>query len=413
MGASMSETARGQRTVTQPGSCPRCKTGLPRSVGHCPYCGQANPTVLRFTPPLPVETPAPSPSEAAPLFMNAAYSTLAPLTDAFAANWAGAMKFVSSGLLQEWLQHSRDTETAVSFVKQTLGDATLKDDERLLRILARFSKSSAPIWWGTTLDATHLREMSAPGMNHANTVLSDIFSRKLLGTFGRISGKGDYERIEAEWSANFDDASRLWRAVCGTGISASRRPSEMWLLAASLHAVLSENFHRELDTRAKLCRSGDIQAQPGLGVLDGTRGASLVMWSLADAQLDLPKQGGAPKPQPAPEETSATSLAQSDERKNILIVYGLYLSAWLLFGIPAVVGVAMSYSKRDKVRGTVWESHGANQTTTFWIALAVFVISAMISASGLAAVIRLGGLGYCGYRCVRGLLKALENHPYE
>jgi uncharacterized membrane protein len=64
-----------------------------------------------------------------------------------------------------------------------------------------------------------------------------------------------------------------------------------------------------------------------------------------------------------------------------------------VFGIPSIVGVIMNYARRDATRGTYLESHFRWQIRTFWYALLVWIIVAVVSAP----LILLLGLGFATY----------------
>ncbi len=38
-------------------------------------------------------------------------------------------------------------------------------------------------------------------------------------------------------------------------------------------------------------------------------------------------------------------------------------------------GVILAYIKRDDARGTIWESHFANQIETFWVSLVIGIVA--------------------------------------
>ena len=68
---------------------------------------------------------------------------------------------------------------------------------------------------------------------------------------------------------------------------------------------------------------------------------------------------------------AAPTADEADTRLMAIIVYGLYLFGWPCLHLPTIVGLIMAYVKRDDARGTIWESHFANQIETFWISLVI------------------------------------------
>lgn len=95
-----------------------------------------------------------------------------------------------------------------------------------------------------------------------------------------------------------------------------------------------------------------------------------------------------------------------------IIVYGLYLVGWPCLHLPTVGGLILAYIKRDDARGTIWESHFANQIETFWIALVVGIVAVPLCFFVIGIPILVGVIVWFLYRTIKGLLRAVENEPY-
>jgi uncharacterized membrane protein len=109
---------------------------------------------------------------------------------------------------------------------------------------------------------------------------------------------------------------------------------------------------------------------------------------------------------------AAPAADQSDTRLMAIIVYGLYLAGWPFLHLPTVAGVIMAYVKRDDARGTIWESHFANQIETFWISLVIGIVAIPLCFVFIGIPILVGVFVWFLYRSIKGLIRAVENKPY-
>jgi uncharacterized membrane protein len=102
-----------------------------------------------------------------------------------------------------------------------------------------------------------------------------------------------------------------------------------------------------------------------------------------------------------------------DERLLVIVVYGLYLAAFVSCGLAGIAGVIVAYIKRDEARGTLWESHFDNQINAFWGWFILFLagIPALI-IFGLGVLIIGFAFLWLLYRTLKGLLLAIENRPF-
>jgi len=134
--------------------------------------------------------------------------------------------------------------------------------------------------------------------------------------------------------------------------------------------------------------------------------------------------------------TTVTTIDSSGEAsltRTLHIVYalhalGLALGAFgaatvvgsFLFGWPSIIAVIVSYIYRGDARGTWLESHFTWAIRTFWIALAIAAVVALVSAPlvlllGLGVITWIVGLGLLGvwaiYRVARGWLRLNSRQP--
>lgn len=112
-------------------------------------------------------------------------------------------------------------------------------------------------------------------------------------------------------------------------------------------------------------------------------------------------------PGPAP-----AVIPQNDTRILAIIVYGLYLVGWPCLHLPTVAGLILAYIKRGEVRGTIWESHFANQIETFWVSLVLFIVAIPLCFVVIGVPILIGTVIWFLYRTIKGLVRAIENQPY-
>jgi uncharacterized membrane protein len=91
-----------------------------------------------------------------------------------------------------------------------------------------------------------------------------------------------------------------------------------------------------------------------------------------------------------------------------------------LFGWPSIIAVIVSYIYRDDARGSWLESHFAWAIRTFWTALAIAAVVALVSAPlvlllGFGLVTWIIGMGALGvwaiYRIARGWLRLNAHEP--
>ena len=108
----------------------------------------------------------------------------------------------------------------------------------------------------------------------------------------------------------------------------------------------------------------------------------------------------------------AAPAAQADHRMLAIIGYLLYLVGWPCLHMPTIAGVVLAYIKRDDARGTIWESHFANQIETFWVSLVLFIVAIPLCFVVIGVPILIGTVIWFLYRTIKGLVRAIENQPY-
>jgi len=114
-------------------------------------------------------------------------------------------------------------------------------------------------------------------------------------------------------------------------------------------------------------------------------------------------EGSAPAVPPPP----------ADNRTLVLIAYGLFLAGCVTGGVAAIAGVILAYVKRGEVAGTVWASHYENLILVFWVGLAGSILGIITTFILIGFLVLLAVFVWYLYRTIVGLLKAVENKPYD
>jgi uncharacterized membrane protein len=115
-------------------------------------------------------------------------------------------------------------------------------------------------------------------------------------------------------------------------------------------------------------------------------------------------------------------------RHYTLMVYVLHAVMSVTI-VTFFVAIFINYSRRDAVRGTIYESHFGWQIRTFWFTLVYFLIGlalviagvvGMFSKGGGGAGILIGGIlvlfvNFCWhlYRVIRGLMRWSDRKPMD
>jgi uncharacterized membrane protein len=90
------------------------------------------------------------------------------------------------------------------------------------------------------------------------------------------------------------------------------------------------------------------------------------------------------------------------------VVYALQALSFL-WGVTAIVGIVLSYVKRDDARGTIYESHFEWQIRTFWWGLLWSVIGVITIWFLIGFFVLFAAWIWMVYRVVKGWLKLTED----
>ncbi|HYM47711.1 MAG TPA: hypothetical protein VES91_04465 [Burkholderiaceae bacterium] len=126
---------------------------------------------------------------------------------------------------------------------------------------------------------------------------------------------------------------------------------------------------------------------------------------------------------PAPSDSLVTITHVVYALHTLSLVIGAFGAASIIgafvFGWPSIVAVIINYVKRDEARGTYLESHFSWQIRTFWWALLIAIIIALL---GLTLAIVLIGFAiwiigffvlgiWAIYRIARGWMALMNRRP--
>ena len=121
---------------------------------------------------------------------------------------------------------------------------------------------------------------------------------------------------------------------------------------------------------------------------------------------------------------TATGYDAQEDQTLPTVVYALYLLG-LVNGLTVLIGLIIAYANRDRA-GPVMESHYTFQIRTFWIAIAWWVIAAILFLWGIplsliiigVPLLVAGGLIvamthiWFALRCILGLVYVSRGEPY-
>ena len=105
-------------------------------------------------------------------------------------------------------------------------------------------------------------------------------------------------------------------------------------------------------------------------------------------------------------------VQQSEERNWAMAVWLLYLGGYITV-ITIIVGVVVAYMKRDTFSGTPYQSHMISAIRTFWISIVVGLIGLALVIVGVGVFILIALAIWQIFRCVRGLVRAINGQPIE
>jgi uncharacterized membrane protein len=121
---------------------------------------------------------------------------------------------------------------------------------------------------------------------------------------------------------------------------------------------------------------------------------------------------------------TATGYETEEDRTLPTVVYALYLLG-LINGLTVLIGLIIAYANRDRA-GPVMESHYTFQIRTFWIAIAWWIIAAILFLWGIplsfiiigVPLLVAGGLIvamthiWFALRCILGLIYVSRGEAY-
>lgn len=112
--------------------------------------------------------------------------------------------------------------------------------------------------------------------------------------------------------------------------------------------------------------------------------------------------------------TDQTDIERLHSLKRLAAaVYLCQVLAFALAGLPLLVGVAINFMNRNKVRGTFLESHFDWQIKTAWIALGGFALSGITFELGVGIFILIATVVLMVYRVVVGWNALASDRPVK
>jgi uncharacterized membrane protein len=111
--------------------------------------------------------------------------------------------------------------------------------------------------------------------------------------------------------------------------------------------------------------------------------------------------------------TIQTTGEGTSPRTWAIVVWALYLASFITGGLTAIVGVIIAYVKRADLSGTPYESHMTSAIRTFWIILIGSIVGTILAFVMIGFVVLIALLFWALFRCIRGLIRALDGKPIE
>jgi uncharacterized membrane protein len=84
--------------------------------------------------------------------------------------------------------------------------------------------------------------------------------------------------------------------------------------------------------------------------------------------------------------SGATARAQSDDRTLAFVVYAMLFVAPFVFGLTALIGVAIAYVRRPEAEPVV-ASHYRFQIRAFWVGFALSILAALAIMLGMGMIV--------------------------
>lgn len=105
------------------------------------------------------------------------------------------------------------------------------------------------------------------------------------------------------------------------------------------------------------------------------------------------------------EQSIEPNSADKSLKTYVTIVYACLLAGWLLGGMTAIVGVILNYATKEKVIGTIYESHYKYQVRTFWFGLLWMIVGVISSFILIGYFVLFANSIWISYRAIKGFMK--------
>lgn len=123
------------------------------------------------------------------------------------------------------------------------------------------------------------------------------------------------------------------------------------------------------------------------------------------------KESTVTQPPTGPVADSSLSEAQQQAKTHALVAYVLMVLG-LITGIFWLAGAIWAMVKKGDARGTLFEDHYANIIKTFWVGLAVTILSLILSVVLIGYITLFAVWIWSIYRIIKGLARLTSNKPY-
>ncbi|MEO1701000.1 MAG: hypothetical protein AAFR71_03030 [Pseudomonadota bacterium] len=94
--------------------------------------------------------------------------------------------------------------------------------------------------------------------------------------------------------------------------------------------------------------------------------------------------------------------------KNAQLIYILFFTAFVLGGVPAIVGVIIAYLNRGKIGGLI-DNHYTWLIRTFWIGFLYMFVAALLLGLGVGFLLVLAVIVWTLIRLVKGIQRLNRN----
>lgn len=108
---------------------------------------------------------------------------------------------------------------------------------------------------------------------------------------------------------------------------------------------------------------------------------------------------------------SALTATQQEAKTHAIVAY-VFMVLGLITGIFWLVGAIWAMVKKSDARGTPFEDHYSNIIKTFWVGLAVTIISIPLAIVLIGYFTLLAVWIWSIYRIVKGVARLSANQPY-